>query len=408
MLVVVSRLSSLLGEYPIPTPATEASLTKGLSSKLLPHAARAREALRELAHGHSSIDIGALGELVKALAAGLTPEEIAYSVFAMHKKSRDIDRLDLAGWLDGLLGPDQGEKKEYAEEGKAKEEDTAKFEAEQEEEKEKEKAKSESEEKDPEEKYVDINEDQMVQMAQACFKAIAERMIEKKISLRAYFGNKIYKEQVDGEEAELISVDDFLQGLHELVNDGIGEVEQACLIKVLGINEDDKDIKLADLEQILNEYGIQTVTPKDAAMQKPKPPVGLRFEELDKISMVLMLALTEYLIKEKAPLYDILGEAVYKQAVKTKKRKKTVDVIKSVDLFEIMYKMGIKTESNEHENLRNFLALNSAHRDLIYVKKLKRTIEQFATNEDLRARAHDCYKELVGDDAEAEGYYASS
>ncbi len=456
--VVVERLSLLLGEYPLLDPKKEESLKRSLAKKFGPHMGKLKAAFQSQERTAGKVEAAALGEVAKSFDVDLTADEAIYSVYVMYQKSRDIDQLEYNTWIE-LLKPlcpeDVGkaeaeyQKEEFEEQkpdpqqNKAEEDYDANFEPDQEAaevpepeqdkpqtaEEEEKKESAEAEGADYQEKpgdkaeYVDINEDQMIEIAQNCFRAIAEQMLERKLTIRTLYGSSIYKEQVNGDATELLSSEDFLQGLKQLGMEDLEEVEQQCLVKVLAISDDDRAIRVGDLLQILEDYGVHensgplaapendTAAPPEGEQPPPqqepeqKAPAGLDFAGLDKVSMVLMLALTEYLIKENVPLYDLLGDAVYKQAVRTKTKEKNVDVINSKDFFEVLHKMGIKTEDSEHENLRNFLALSAGHRDKIHVKKLKRAIEQFAVNEQLRAQAHDCYMELVGNDGaeEAEG-----
>ena len=116
--------------------------------------------------------------------------------------------------------------------------------------------------------------------------------------------------------------------------------------------------------------------------------------------MVLMLALTDYLLRTKMPLYELFSETIYKQVVKTKTRQKNIDLINASDFFDVLFKLGIKTDSSNHDNLMKFLCLDVNFVDKIYVKKLKKAIEEFAVNDELRVVAHKCYQELVQSDGD--------
>ena len=100
-------------------------------------------------------------------------------------------------------------------------------------------------------------------------------------------------------------------------------------------------IRVNDLSQILEDYGIVDEESEEEQTEGKGSGQFLNFEELDNISMVLMLALTEYLIQAKVPLYQLLGNAIYKQGVKTKSRQKSVDLINSKDFFAVLEKIGV-------------------------------------------------------------------
>lgn len=238
-----------------------------------------------------------------------------------------------------------------------------------------------------------MNEDQMIEVAQRCFYTIAEQMAQKKLSVFSLYEDVIFKKKIDGEEVELISPLDFLNGLRKLGIDDLQTLDYTCLIKVLAINETEKHIRVSDLVQILEDYGItERNSVEDQLIDE------LKFEDLDKVSMVLMLALTEYLVKAKAPLYDLFGAAIYKQEVQIDSKQLQVDLVNSSDFFAVLRSIGINTEEKEHENLKAFLCLDTSVMDKLMVKKIKRAIEEFAVNEELRAFAQKCYQELVDED----------
>jgi len=238
-----------------------------------------------------------------------------------------------------------------------------------------------------------VNEEQMIEIAQRCFYAIAEQMAQKKMTVYSLYQDVVYKKKINGEDVELISPLDFLNGLRKLGIDDLQTLDYTCLVKVLAINDEEKHIRVNDLVQILEDYGITEMGSIEGQLVE-----DLKFEDLDKVSMVLMLALTEYLIKSKIPLYDLFGNSIYKQDVEIDGKQLQIDLINSNDFFEVMRSIGINTESKEHENLKKFLSLDASYPDKLLVKKLKKGIEEFAVNEELRIFAQKCYQELVDED----------
>ena len=289
---------------------------------------------------------------------------------------------------------------------------------------------------------LDLNEDQMIEMAQKCFLEISKAMRAKQTTMSAIYKSAAFKQNVEGEIIDLITPMDFVNRLRELDIPDFETIEYACLIKVLSINDEDQYIRLGDLIQIMEDYGLfeaeeddEKLLIEDKALgtgigtgtgtgtgieekeeglelakdsqdlhdRKSKGATKLDFTTLDEVSMILMLALTDYLFKTTIRLYDLFGEVYYKQLIKTKNKTKTVDLINSTDFFHILCKIGIKTESTEHQNLKQFLALDPNYEDRIYIKKLKKTIEEFATNQELRLFAHKCYDKMLNEDGEEEG-----
>lgn len=257
-------------------------------------------------------------------------------------------------------------------------------------------SEAESEEKtQPQQRgeYLNVSEDQIVEIAQKAFYTLAQAMIEKKTTARELLGNKIMRARVEGEEMEVVPSQDFTDAIHSLGVHNLQPLEYACLVKILATDETEKFVKISDLVLILADYNIRDE--QDNAPGKAKK-TGLDFSKLDQFSMILLLALTEYLIKSDTPLYDLFGSAIYKLPVKTKTKVKNIEVMDSANFFQVLATIGIEIEENEHEELKKFLSLNANHYpDKISVKKLKDSIEQFAFNEELIRKAHECYEALM-------------
>ena len=60
----------------------------------------------------------------------------------------------------------------------------------------------------------------------------------------------------------------------------------------------------------------------------------------------------------------------------------------------------MKTDTEKHENLCKFLALDPSNPVEIYIKKLKQAMEEFETNEELRGRAQRYIQNYVEYDEE--------
>ncbi len=297
-----------------------------------------------------------------------------------------------------------------------------------------------------------LSEEQIIEVAQKCFGDIAELMKENGLSARDMFKDVLYK--AEGEADELIEVGDFLKIVRGLGLEQLQDRDEQCLVKVLAATEDEKYIRLADFVQVIEDYGVsdqkkshdavgeaeaegeaeqepeqeqqepeaekaedeapegepeaEEPNPegqedqKESAVPEGESPEGHKFplhiQELDSVSMVVMLALAEYLKKEKTTVHELFGPAIYKQMVKTKTKQKSLDILNSADFFRALHDIGIKTEDSEHENLRLFLCLDPSYPDKIHVKKLLKVLEQFATNEELRDYAHGCYQDLVSEE----------
>ena len=67
-----------------------------------------------------------------------------------------------------------------------------------------------------EEEFDNIDEDQMIEIAQKCFLSIAEHMIDKKLTIKTLYHETIFSREIDAEEIELISPMDFINGIRSL------------------------------------------------------------------------------------------------------------------------------------------------------------------------------------------------
>ena len=139
--------------------------------------------------------------------------------------------------------------------------------------------------------YLSIDEDQMILIAQKCFNAIAQKLAQKGITIQELYKDKVIKKTFEGEDLELLSQLDFINGIQSLELEGMQPLQYACLIQILAINDEEKHVKIGDLMQILSDYGVNNKEEEkneNLGIEQKKEPI---FEELDKVSMVLLLAL---------------------------------------------------------------------------------------------------------------------
>ena len=62
-----------------------------------------------------------------------------------------------------------------------------------------------------------------------------------------------------------------------------------------------------------------------------------------------------------------------------------MEVINSKDFFSVLKLKGIRSNDNEHPNLRQFLCINEKNPDILLVKNVKKTLEQMSENEEFMA-----------------------
>lgn len=254
--------------------------------------------------------------------------------------------------------------------------------------------------------FENITQEQMVDIAQKVFFNLASCMVERKMTARKLYANDITKQVFNGEEMEVIGAESFIQGISKLGLTNLQPIEYACLIKVLAVNEEGEFIKVEDLMQILEDYGIKE---QNEVQEETRAGRGKSKDllSLDKFSMILLLALTEYLLKSNTPLYDLFGDKIKRESITVKSKERKVELIESKDFFEVLGSIGIQLEDDENEELKKALSFNHKQfANKISVKKLKNAIEQFAFNDELRRRAQECYEAFIEEEEmlEKEGH----
>ena len=70
-------------------------------------------------------------------------------------------------------------------------------------------------------------------MAEKIFVRISEKLHEKKRSVRSVFKSYVMKVQVEGEDVELLSPEDLLNGIKDLGIGDLSEMEIDYLLRVL-------------------------------------------------------------------------------------------------------------------------------------------------------------------------------
>eukprot|EP00826_Nyctotherus_ovalis_P027436 TRINITY_DN2144_c0_g1_i6.p1 TRINITY_DN2144_c0_g1~~TRINITY_DN2144_c0_g1_i6.p1 ORF type:complete len:332 (+),score=92.46 TRINITY_DN2144_c0_g1_i6:107-1102(+) len=249
---------------------------------------------------------------------------------------------------------------------------------------------------------LELTEEQIIEITGNCFQNIAQYMRRANLTIDSLFKSLFKKEVIENEEFEVITVENFFNIVDSMPIQKLTNDQKQCLIQVLTMNDNEDFIEINDLFQVFENYGI---TDKTSANKQPKqdkaeetkanasPKRTLKqFEELDKVSMVLMLALAEYLIKADISMCDLFDSYIYTRAAEEG------EVLHSGDFFKVLCEIGIKTDEDEHENLKSFLVLPSS--DSLSVDKLTDALTQFATNKDLRAVAHEYYMEMINEDEE--------
>ena len=371
-----------------------------------------------------TIKANEVSNLMKSFGVVLTSEELDYVTLYMYKQTRDTERLsanDLLALFKEILNEHKDEVEEIKDDIK---DESIKNEEEimEEVENEKEELESISEKGQPTRKFrlpishslpqeqsdnplipnvVQLGEQEVIRTAQKVFGEIARMFQLSGVAPEKHFEDAIIQQGND----QLVPSDKFLEGMEALGIAKLSPKSQDCLLKVLAATEDEKYIRFNDFMQVIEDYADGTQNKiqeeemnieesKKEESQKEEFP--MKIHKLNKISMVVMLALAEYLLRKGISVEDLFEGKTYKQLVKTKVKQRTIDILNTTDFFEELDVIGIKVD-DEQENLKYFLCLDKNYSDKIHMKKLVKVVKEFTENEKLREYARECYKELLGD-----------
>jgi len=371
---ILIRFNELFIEYQVFTKENIKILQESLVSKLKEHMFSLCQTLGSIETEPNFISYDSIDQLFEIMKLEISNQEKEYIIFIMYNSSNNIKKLpyqDLIKTLEEL-----GCKSQSISKIEAKHITEADI------------PDSVRSNESPENEIQ--QEEQVIQLAQQCFSKVANYMRESQNTAKSLFKSNITHKIIDGQDMEIINPEDFWAGLEKIGLKDLKPVEIDCLIKVLAVQENSNEISLENFIQILEDYGIME---KDSENMKQ----FLDFEKLDEISMVLLLALAEYLLQAKVPLYKLFNQVIYTQQVKISSKIQTVELIDSIEFFKIIREIGVELEENEHENLKEFLCLDPKFKDKLYVKKLKKSVEEFAFNEELRSAAKKCYNNIVDD-----------
>ncbi|CDW75040.1 UNKNOWN [Stylonychia lemnae] len=267
----------------------------------------------------------------------------------------------------------------------------------------------------------EINEEQMLDVAERCFVRIAEAIIKAGLSVRDSFANFLIVERIEDQVIELLSPIGFLEGVKDLGITDLEELEVACLMRVLTKEKLDNAIMLKELIVIMENFGIQDdegqaeyheehsieneneMSPnpsqsnansspdkggdsnKPKKKKKKKEEGGLDLNQLDKKSIKILAKLILALMELNVSLYDFFGGAIYEQQVKTKSKQNIVELINAKDFFRYLRDQGVRKRDTPHQNLQLFLCLDPNYSHLLMLKKIARALDNMAKNEEIMA-----------------------
>jgi len=242
----------------------------------------------------------------------------------------------------------------------------------------------------------EIDDEQMISIAENCLIRIAEELLNKNITVRNLFQGEIIEEEIEGEKIELLFPTSFLDGIQKLGITDFSDLENACLMNVLAKPQLENTILLDELIDIMENLGIpenegdspqaqqdtENNESPEAAQNDDKPKKkGFDVTGLSEDALTLLLNFLMYLEQESMTTSNFFESVKYEQQVKTKKKQSTVDIVPADDFFRLLEETneiladvdltdGVKLE------LQELLWLEANYKDLLFLKKIDKALKE--------------------------------
>ena len=271
-----------------------------------------------------------------------------------------------------------------------------------------------------------VDEEHMLDVAEAIFIKLADLMTEKGRSVRGIF-TKYAEPEIfpDRTVLELLSPRGFLQGIKEAGIEDLQEFEVACLMRVLSKPELDSAVILNEFVMIMENFGVldqgddddgedyvpdteqsvhSQVNPDEEtkaagadgaeksedkaaeAKKEGKPKEKKKrvhnLKNIDAKGLKILRKLARFLLKQFLHPREFFGKAIQKQTIKTKKREFYLDTLTFKEFYLRIKIANIRKRLTENESLNNEICLDKkAHKDLINVKIMVKALEEVAEEE---------------------------
>ena len=417
--VVIKQLIQLIGEYELPSSSKKDIIKKSALTSFEPIISNLKEKLKNNENKKGEITIEVFEKELANLNIKLGSIEKSFCVYIMYENTKNVDRLQYETLIESLKSENfykndfEEDKnsitnKEFQSEKEELNDYNDDFDTEKEEEKpqvdknfeQKDNPYNDNEyenygendmiinKMEPMDKEIEINEDQLMEIAQNYFKAIADYIKINEITLDSLFNSEIIQENIDGEPTNLITTKVFATKIREMKLEGLDDIKEACLIKILPTDETETYIRLNDLAQILEDYeGNEEIEYEN-----------LDYTMLDEASMIIIFALTDHLIKESISIYDLFNKYLSNELINDENGEQNeIEVVEALNFFNIIKEIGIDMEGNGHENLKEFLAVSPNNSEKLSFNKIKTAVGKFATDENLRKEAQRQYMKLANE-----------
>ena len=103
----------------------------------------------------------------------------------------------------------------------------------------------------------EIDDEEMISIAENWLIRIAEELLNKKVTIRQLYRDDIIDEEIEGEKIELLLPLSFLEGLKRLEINDFSQLEIVWLMNVLAKPQLENTILLDELIDIMENLGIQ-------------------------------------------------------------------------------------------------------------------------------------------------------
>lgn len=251
----------------------------------------------------------------------------------------------------------------------------------------------------------EIDDEQMISIAENCLIRIAEELLDKKLTIRQLFKGDIIEEEIEGEKIELLFPTSFLDGIQRLGITEFSDLENAWLMNVLAKPQLENTILLDELIDIMENLGIpegelspQTNKAADAFKANPEPAQqqnkqqkkkGLNLEDLSDDAKTLLLNFVIYLEQESMTAANFFESVKYEQMVKTKKKQSSVDIVPAEDFFRLIedtYEIvaDVNLTEDVKGELQDLLWLEANYKDLLFLKKIEKALKEIKNAADFQ------------------------
>jgi hypothetical protein len=196
----------------------------------------------------------------------------------------------------------------------------------------------------------------------------------------------------------------FLEAIRELGIDDLEEIDVACLMRVLAKPNMDGHILLTELIVIMENFGLNDEgeddyeedpdqqseanvesTPGDskAGGKAKKGKKGIDLSQMDEKSVKIMAKLMLAMMELNMSLYEFFEGCIYEQLVKSKTKEDVIEIMKAESFFDRLQERGVRKKNTIHDNLMKFLQLDSSFPNLLTIRKIAKSLDEMAKNEEL-------------------------